>query len=205
MTVVFRWLRAPRDDAGHTLSEILVATTLMAFFMAIFTPAVLGIFSWTRHTEAVTTTQTALRVAMQRLDSEIRYASTISPPRQSSSGDWYVEYRTDSATGAARCTRLRLTAGAALQRVSWTAGAFRTTQPWTPLATGVAAPGAPPFDVAAPVGGPDRLRVRLLITADAADASTATAVDYSFTALNSIDQDGSAEDPADICQEGRPS
>ena len=192
----------PRDDCGSTLAEMLIGMTLMGVFMAIFTPAVIGIFDWTRRTETVTVSQSALRTAMERLDTEMRYAALITQPRQSGTG-WYVEYRTDNATGqAARCTRLRLTGGGVLQRISWTPGSWVEGAPWTPLATGVASGGTQPFDLTAPEGGPHRLRVRLTITQGGAAGAAATAVDFTFTALHSISADTTPT--ADACQEGRP-
>ena len=202
---MLRRVRTGRDDAGTTLSEVLVSMVLMSFFMAIFTPAVLHIYNWTRRTEAVTTSQTMLRIAMQRLDTEVRYASSINSPRLASSGDRYVEYRTDATTtGTVTCARLRLTAGGVLQRILWTEGGWSASQPWSQLATGVASASTQPFEVTAPIGGPDKLRVRLTVTQGGSATAAASGFDYTFTALNSIDPYDSGSAAAG-CTEGRPS
>jgi hypothetical protein len=208
--------RVPGGDAGRTLAEVVVGMALMGFCTLIFTPAVVHVFDWTGRAEAVGTAQSRMRVVLQRLDREIRYASEITEARQVG-GDWYVEYRGDGPVGAAGCTRLRLSADGQLQKLSWTEEHFDAARPWTPLASGIAPPqavtapstaqpSAQPFErLAAPDAGPDRLRVRVVVTEGGGARSAVTAVDFTFTALNSIRPADSSADPPEACQEGRPS
>ena len=205
-----------RGDAGYTLAELMVAVTLMGFCALIVTPAVVHVFDTVRRMEAVTTAQSRLRVALQRLDKEIRYASEISAARHVGD-DWYVEYRGDGAAGQAVCSRLRLSPDGTLQQLRWTERAFDAARPWTPLAYGVApqdedtdasasSSSAPPFQrLRALDAGADRLRIRLVVTEGGSAFAADTAVDFTFTAMNSLGEDEATVQGTEPCQEGQQS
>ncbi len=178
-----------REDAGLTLIEVLVAQAVLGVFMILFTAAAQQMFGTTNRTESLSTAQSQLQIALQRLDKEIRYASVIDPAGQV--GDtWYVEYLT-TVSGQPTCTGLKLADGK-LWRAAWPQSADRPSLTWLPLASGVAAgpdQKQDPFQTLA--SDPDvgvrhsRLRLHLSVAAGAgADAATAE-TNITFTAVNS--------------------
>jgi hypothetical protein len=100
-----------------SLIEILVGMGIMSVVGALFTSAILQVYRITGQVEGITRAQTQVRLATQRLDTEIRYAYGIAAPSTpaeaaASSGAWYVEFlRADASTGATECRQLRLEDG----------------------------------------------------------------------------------------------
>ncbi|WP_449063123.1 PulJ/GspJ family protein [Planomonospora algeriensis] len=218
-----------RGDAGISLVEVLVAMAIMGVLMAMVTAGIVQVYRVTGTVEAVSTAQSQLHTAFQRLDKEIRYASWIGEPGRDG-GAWYVEFagtapKTDGTApqaGAPECRQLRLDTGrGVLQLLRWTPGS-----PPAPGAAGqtlasyvVADDLAlnPPFQrqkagsltydasgasAAGPGFAPDyqRLRIRLTTRAGGGDRTGTANLDVAFTALNT-----SRKTPDDnICSEGRP-
>ncbi|HET6209323.1 MAG TPA: prepilin-type N-terminal cleavage/methylation domain-containing protein, partial [Jatrophihabitans sp.] len=111
-------VRASRD-AGFSLSETLVGMTIMTVFMAIFSSAMISMFTATNKTTTINDTATQLNVAFARLDKQVRYASAISTEGQSG-GSWYVEFLTTN-TGSPFCSQLKLDpTSQVLQERTWT-------------------------------------------------------------------------------------
>lgn len=96
-----------RDDAGTTLLEILVATSVMAIVMAMFTTGVVRMYRSAQITEAISTARSQLTVAFGRLDRQVRYARQLAREGVAN-GHWYVEYLTDPIGGPKRCGQLRV-------------------------------------------------------------------------------------------------
>jgi len=209
------------DDAGFSLVEVMVTMTIMSIMMVIFTGAILQIYRTSTATESLTTAQSQLRLAFQRFDRELRYASWVAEPGMVGTA-WYVEFAGPADAG---CLQLRLETApgggnasdgqGVLQLLRWTpgsppaAGASGQTIASQILTTGV----DPFFDLqtidetpyasaSADAVGTDfatdfrRLRIRLTTKVAAGTAE----IDTTFTALNS-----SRAHVTDDCSEGRPS
>jgi Tfp pilus assembly protein PilE len=174
-----------------TLLEVMVAAAILNVVFAIFTTGIVVMYKSTRVTEAVAVTQSQLNIVFQRLDREVRYASSVSVPSIAAddNGDWYVEYLS-TYTGTETCTQLRLhtlSAPPLLQRRTWTVGATPTNV-WGTLASGVTASGPPFVFIAADGSGSESQQLELHILVGAPGSTNSRASTISFTAVNtSID------------------
>ncbi len=92
-------------DEGTTLMELMVGMTVMAVFMAIFTAAVVTMFSSTNKTQAVVSSSTQLNLAFEHLDTQVRYATLID--QQVVTPTWSVAFQTDGPT-ATTCVKLMI-------------------------------------------------------------------------------------------------
>ncbi|MBM2619622.1 prepilin-type N-terminal cleavage/methylation domain-containing protein [Actinoplanes sp. LDG1-06] len=135
----------PRDDDGVTLIEIVFAMLIMGIAGSLFTVAVIQIYRSTNQVEASFDAQRQIEAMYVRLDTEIRYARSISDPAKVS-GDWYVEYLL-SVSNVDTCVGLRLnTTTGELQRRQWTKNIDPLVpSAWTVLASNVV--GTTPFTV----------------------------------------------------------
>jgi prepilin-type N-terminal cleavage/methylation domain-containing protein len=101
-------------DDGMTLMELMVGMGIMTIFMAIFTTAVVAMFSSTSKTQAVKNSSTELNTVFDRLDRQVRYASAIDQPIQTTISptnvEWSVAFRTDdpTSTTSATCNELKI-------------------------------------------------------------------------------------------------
>ena len=216
MTARARGGRRPRrgDDSGITLIEVVVAMSIMAVFMAMFTAAIVQVYRVAGSVESAATAQSQVHVAFQRLDLEIRYAEGISTPA-TVGADTYVEYLTTNS-GSATCTQLRWRAPtgglpAQLQRRTWTlssppAGMNDAAHPWRSLVSGltpVVVGGVPvaPFTLLPPADQYTfpQLRVRLAVEAGADRTAATRESDLTFAALN-----GTTSSQVDTCAAERP-
>lgn len=186
------------DDRGVTLVELAVAMSLMSAFLAMFTTGVVGFYRSANQTDAKFNAQSQVHIAFQRLDTEVRYASSISQEGTRSGGtDWYVEFLTTNI-GSPVCTQLRLTAGGLLQERRWAQGA--TPPAFNTLASGIS--GTHPFTrKAAGVDGYAFERLAVSVSASGGRDARARQINIAFTALNSTPD--TASDTA--CTDGRPS
>jgi type II secretory pathway pseudopilin PulG len=96
--------RSAGDD-GTTLMELMVGMTVMAIFMAIFTAAIVTMFSTTNKTQAVVNSGTQLNLAFERLDTQVRYATLIDQPTTVPTTS--VAFQTDGPTSTT-CTKLTI-------------------------------------------------------------------------------------------------
>jgi hypothetical protein len=188
--------------------------------MAIFTAGVIQVYRSVGTSENTATSQTQLRLALQMLDREVRYASGITVPSSTAvGGAWYVEFlAANPSTSQPVCRQLRLDSSGVLQQLTWTPGSPPTagTRGQT-LASQLDTPGGAvplPFDrqvagslpyaspsaSAAPGGAfsPDYQRLRLRLTARTGTMTTSS--DVTFTALNT----SRATKDSNVCIEGRP-
>lgn len=219
-------------DAGVTLAEVVVTLGIMTVVGALFTAAVAQAYRVTGTVDSRVQAQGQIRLAVQRLDQQIRYAYDITAPSTpeeaaAAAGTWYVEYLrvVDAATGAQQCNQLRLKNGALFLR-RWTPGAVTAGPPGAALASGIdmsvfatasAADATVPFQVQDASSYPyaqsparasfspefERLRVRLTTVVGRQSLSS----DVTFTALNTTrtTETSSTWPKADICRtEGRP-
>lgn len=203
-------LRTGPDD-GVTLMEMVIAMTITAMFMSMFTAAVLQMYGVLDRSDSTSVVQAQLNVAFLRVDREIRYAAGITTPGQGSGGstDWYVEYL-NTATSTCGQLRLHLATGdttKSLQMRTWGSAASPPSS-WTTLASGLTA--TTPFTVMAADDTSDFERLELVVTAQSGNGRTAASrlSDITFTALNSRPQtdpqtgDLVPIDPS-ICIQGR--
>lgn len=217
-------------DAGTSLIEVLVAMGIMSLVGGLFTSAILQVYRASNDVEAMTQAQTQVRLALQRLDREIRYAYGITTPSTvteagANPGTWNVEFlRIDAASGVAQCKQLRLKDGL-LRLRQWAPGAppsaaeagtvLASELDMSIYATASTGDQLVPFELQAPSSGstaatglsPDfqRLRVRLRVEVGAEPMSA----DTTFVALNAPrtteSTATSAGSRANACrQEGRP-
>ncbi|MFI7547848.1 hypothetical protein [Actinoplanes sp. NPDC049599] len=163
-----------KSDAGFTMIDVLVSTSVMVVVMALATAGILTMYRTANAVDAKSAAQSQLGLALQRLDREIRYAEGISEEYQVGT-DWYVDFLAVQGTKR-QCVQLRLS-GKQLSQRTWLYDQTPLTRTaWRPLADGITS--ARPFDRLPPsdVIGYQRLTLDLR---SGADANTAT-----FTALN---------------------
>src|SRR5207247_108877 len=115
-----RPLARPDKDAGITLVEVVVALSIMAFAMTMFTTGILQVFRAQNKTDSASNAQTRVNLAFLRLDKELRYSSDVSSPGKYNSVNWRVEYLITNS-GTAECNQLQLdVASGELQHRTWT-------------------------------------------------------------------------------------
>jgi prepilin-type N-terminal cleavage/methylation domain-containing protein len=197
-------------DEGFTMIEIMVSMSLMTFFMAMFTGAVLQMYKVSNKTQAVTNSSTQLNIAFERIDKQVRYASAISPPNQTKSvlGGWYVEF-VNTTSGTDTCYQLRVY-NSQLQERTWS-GTPTAPPTWFSLANGVVMPTSSPFSFNTAAGSQtaQRLTLSLATTASARDTVTTSQTKVTFEAMNSGQGTSPTNDGSSlICQNtgdgGRP-
>lgn len=99
------WSRG--DDAGVTLTEVIVAMSILSVVLALTTAGLVQMFRITSATETQAIAQSQIGRAVVRLDRQIRYASGISEPHLSGHGVQQVEYLVVE-TGKSTCVQLRV-------------------------------------------------------------------------------------------------
>jgi hypothetical protein len=103
--------RRVSGDEGTTLMELMVGMGVMSIAMAIFTTAIVSMFSSTSKTQAVVNSSAQLNTAFGRLDVQVRYASDIyqptRPPTGQSTPYWSVIFQTDDPTSTT-CRQLTI-------------------------------------------------------------------------------------------------
>lgn len=189
-----RRMRRVREgaEAGFSMIEMVVGMAIMGIFMAIFTGALISMFSAANSSQALSNSSQQLNVAFQQLDKLVRYASYIAVPGQGTDGNWYVEIEL-TAQPPSMCYQLRVNKTAdQLQMRNWNVTAGGAPTSWSPLASyvtnGGAAPGASqPFvlTVANATVTSEQLGFNLTAADGNGSGNTAsTSTNVTFTALN---------------------
>jgi hypothetical protein len=200
--------RRPGDE-GATLTELVVAMSIMSVILVIIVGATIQIYRSVNATESTTVARDQLGTGFRRLDKELRYASWVATPGKV--GDrWYLEYAT-----SAGCRQLKLD-GAVLSTASWDPATVKKPSGQQAIASELAlTQGADPFTVhlagslpfasaspgTAGVGrnfSPEHDQVRLRFTAETGTA--ALPFDVVFTAANT----SRLTSRLNPCSEGRP-
>jgi type II secretory pathway pseudopilin PulG len=182
-----------RDERGDSLIELIVGMTIMVVFLAMFSGTIVMISRTASHAEAVESTASDVNVAFLRLDKQVRYAASISKPGTAgAANDWYVEFLTTN-TGSSKCTQLRLATDLTqLQARTWTVteAGYSDLTAWTPYGNSVTGGGVtsastdPPFTlITSSPTSLERLNVQLVATSG--NPAVSSALDVTFTALNS--------------------
>jgi hypothetical protein len=200
-------------DEGTTLMELMVGMTIMTIFLAIFTTAIVSMFSITNKTQAVVNGSTQLNLAFERLDAQVRYANLIDS--QLAAPTWSVAFQIDAPTSTT-CRKLTMSPtvvreGIALSNLvertwtmpvnadgSWpTSGSYSATN--SVLASDVTpvAAAVNPFTVSTPVSGAllvppqqvdqvhQQLHLGLVAIGGNGRSLTKSFSEITFTALNS--------------------
>jgi prepilin-type N-terminal cleavage/methylation domain-containing protein len=102
-----RW-RSESGDAGFTMTEVIVALSVMSVAMALFGGGLLQIYSTANNGEALSLAAGQAHTAFVRLDRDVRYAYGISAPATVGATRTYVEYTTTTLNGTITCTQLRV-------------------------------------------------------------------------------------------------
>lgn len=199
-------------ERGTSLIELIVGMSIMTVCGAIFLGSAVTLSRVTAKTQAVTTTASQTNLAYLALDRTLRYASYVTEPGKSTSGNWYVEFR-DTTTGSEVCTQLRIdNSTKQLQRRTWST----TTTPVTPTAFRQISTGFTngtvakndkdqPFlllpETETSTVSHQRLVVTLLSASGSSGAASASRSSFMLTALNST----GTMTTGSICQQaGRP-
>jgi hypothetical protein len=192
-------------DDGTTLMELMVGMSVMTIFMAIFTGAVVTMFSSTNKTQALVNSSTQLNLAFEKLDLQVRYAVLIDQPIGPATSP-SVTFQTDDDPKVTTCRRLTIrsidaTSVLNLVEHTWKVKinpdgslAIGGTAFDTQLATGVvltAKDGTAviPFAVSTPNSGlgttMQQLRLRLVDLDGGGKSQTRSFTDTTFSARNS--------------------
>jgi len=181
-----RRLRQDDPEAGFTLLEVMISMVLMTFFMVLFTAAITQMFSMSNKVDAVTESSSQINVAFERIDKQVRYASSIDAPNTvKAPGGWYVEF-VNTASGTDVCYQLRVS-GSQLQERSWT-GTPALPPRWVPLASNVVMPASTPFTFSPAAGSQTAQRLKLSISSTSSTDSRTSATSQTvvtFEAMNS--------------------
>lgn len=214
--------RRAGGDAGMTLVELLVAMGIFTTVLAIFLGGLVVMTRGTVRADVIASSGDSVRLVVQRLERQVRYAEAVNLPGQGASGAWYVEFRTGAAvssSGAASCTQWRWDPSSQrLQTRTWRDAATATVPDWTTVITGVLADSADtarsyPFDVALATSAQPRQRLTLRLTVGNETAETSVDSETTFVARNSstssvsnTDADGDGQSDTQVCvaSAGRP-
>jgi type II secretory pathway pseudopilin PulG len=163
-----------------TLAEVLVSASLFVVVLSLVGAGMGQMVRSAGRAEALGVAQESLRLAWQRLQGDIRYATAIGVPVQvaSDASNWHVVFATPSA-----CVELRLDAAATnLDRRDLTAGTD-----WVTIGPGVtASAGVAPFTlVPATASGHQGLDVNLTMTSGGSRDSSVRSRTMQFSAANS--------------------
>ncbi|NKX93364.1 hypothetical protein HF995_08800 [Sanguibacter hominis ATCC BAA-789] len=123
---------ADRGDEGVTLVELIVALGVFTTVIVVFLAGIVSMTSNTARAVSVSDSGTVTRTVFQRLDKEVRYASSINRPGKGPSGAVYVEYLIQVVEGgkAPRCIQWRVSANRELQRREAAGAAGTSPGPW---------------------------------------------------------------------------
>lgn len=178
---------SPPGDAGLTLVDLLVAITIIAVFVTMFTATLGALRGSVASTHAISRTVDASTTAMGALGNQARRAMSISQPG-AAGGYWFVEW-SSVTPGVADCVQTRMGFGVLQQRTWNLAGDGQPVDMsgWNTVAHGVdATGGADPFTLH-PADGPfkqQRLTVRFTAAQDTADGPVQADVEETFTAIH---------------------
>ena len=210
--------RMASEDAGMTLTELIVGMFIMVIFMTIFTGAVVSMARTVNKVEAISTSSAQINAAFLRLDKLIRYSTAITTQNTGASGDWYVELDSvDNSAVVETCTQLRVDIVAKqLQMRTWTVpttntSSYASLSSWVPMANNITngavalgskdQPFTTPLALATAATHYQRLTVTLIAAGSGAGVAS-TRSNMTFTVLNSTTTPTTTTVP---CQQaGRP-
>lgn len=189
------------DDDGMSMIEMVVGMAVMMIFLGIFTGAMMMMSNSETKARTVSDTSSQLNTAFLWFDRNVRYASALSAPGTTISGDFYVELSNTGGTSET-CTQVRLhVANQQLQQRSWTVTGTTYTKlsAWQPIASNLTSTGTP-FVVPSRATGSEvhqQLGVSLTSTGGPGNAVTTSKSSFTLTAVNS----GAPGSASGVCQE----
>jgi type II secretory pathway pseudopilin PulG len=187
-----RRLRPPRGDGGFSLLEIMVGAGIMATVTAIATSGFTVMYNAVGRIDSATQAQTALLVAFNKLDHEIRYAQRITV-EGATTALYSVTYAIPDGSDQLTCIQLTLPkTGGALMRRQWTRPTtlVTPTAAFTAVANGLApkVSGSTPFVVTAGSADStkpfDTMELQVTSAVGIGARGTTRTYDLTFTALN---------------------
>ncbi|MCW2538669.1 MAG: hypothetical protein JWN95_394 [Frankiales bacterium] len=192
-------------DGGFSLTEVLVTMGIMSIFMAMFTTALVQMFGTSNKIDRISQSTEQLNLAFQRVDKQIRYASSMNAPNSiatGTTGPWYVEF-VNTATGNDVCTQLKLD-GTMFYERTWT-GTPASTPVFVPLASNLAPATSTPFSFYVATGTQTIQRLGLRLAASAGGTATSN-LSVTFAAMNSSQASTTNDGVSLVCQNagGRP-
>jgi type II secretory pathway pseudopilin PulG len=194
-----------RDEAGFTLIELIISTSIFLTIMGIITAAVVSMMSQTRREAGQSDNLDSARKIFQNLDKTARYANAITTPGIGSDGGSYVEYRTGNTNLQQTCWQWRYlpSTGVVSQR-HWSppligTGAVSATA-WIQEGNGVSLNGSTPiWSVTSPSATHQTLAVNFKTTHGGGPAISQNNL-ATYTAANT-----SSQTVTSVCTEvGRP-
>ena len=202
--------RACLRTAGFTLVELVVAMGLFAVLLAVLMSAIIGMIGNLRKTQGIADASGQARVAFDRLDRQLRYATAVNRPVLVGQ-DWYLDFATLNTSGQIECRQWRVEAATELlQQRTWTV-AQAAPPSWAGVATGVVNNPAsqPPFTfVAADAQNPtQQVTVDLVLTrganppGHAETRSTLVARNTDTTTATNADTNSDGVSDQQVCQE----
>jgi prepilin-type N-terminal cleavage/methylation domain-containing protein len=128
--------RPQSGSGGFTLVELVVAMGLFAMLLAVLMTAVVGMEENLRKTQGIADASDQARLAFDRLDRQLRYATAVNRPVLVGQ-NWYLDFSTLNMSGSKECRQWRLdSAGQLMQQRSWT-GTPAIAPAWVTAASGV--------------------------------------------------------------------
>lgn len=191
-----------RDDAGFTLTELVVAMSIFTVVIVISLAALRTMVDSTVRSTGVADSRVEAERLYNRLDKIAPYAAAINPAGQAA-GSWWIELRTDVDAGGQdpRCWQIRLDPTAdQVQMRHWVPGAPATVSVWRTIAADAAVrTGTAPFTMIPATS--TVARQRLVVAFDIAPVGApAYPVDTTFTARNTSPTTSTNGGTA-VCQE----
>jgi prepilin-type N-terminal cleavage/methylation domain-containing protein len=202
--------RQRHDDAGYTLTELLVSMAIFATLLALVTASTTTMFNSLRKQTGQTDNLDNSRKVIQLLDKQVRYANAINTPGTGTDGAFYVEWRSGNTNQQQTCYQWRwVSSTKVLQYRTWLPPLFGsgtvTATAWTQPGNGVSQSGATPLfsitpDATSVTASHELLTVMFVSTHGKPSKSTTSKV--SLTAANSAT---SSAPTTPLCNEiGRP-
>jgi prepilin-type N-terminal cleavage/methylation domain-containing protein len=196
------------EDTGFTLVELVVAMAIFSIFITVAISSVVGITRASSRVQVTAMSSSQELVVFQRLDRQIRYASSINFPGAGPSGNRYVEFRTpaDSAIGKVTlCTQWRFNVlTRSIQSRQWNDVVGSTATNWETELGNVADDGGStyPFKLK-PATNLGSAMQQLVLTLDTGNAAIkGAAISTTFVARNSSLQNSTSPSNADTLTAG---
>jgi prepilin-type N-terminal cleavage/methylation domain-containing protein len=217
MTAIRRVRRT--DDAGYTLTELLVSMGIFAVLLALVAASTTTMFGSLRKQTGQTDNLDNSRKVIQLLDKQVRYASAVNTPGTGTDGSLYVEWQSGNTGQLQTCYQWRWVPSTKLLQyrtysfLSATPDTITTQQTWVTEGNGISQSGSTPvfsitYAVVSPPPSPSPVvasheLLTVTFVSTHGNPAKSTTSNVSLTAANSATS--SAPTTAVCGQHGRPS
>ncbi|MBV9872428.1 MAG: type II secretion system protein [Frankiaceae bacterium] len=206
MLAELRARRADRD-AGFSLLELIVVTSIFGVIMAVITASVVQMMKQSTKESGTADNLDNARKVIQTLDRTARYANNINTPGIAADGNYYVEYRVGNTGQQQTCYQWRyMPSTHQVQYRTWLpplagVGAVTATS-WTIVGNGIYQTGATaPWSITASNAANVHEQLAVVFSSKHGAPSTTTSNQVTITGINTA----SSSPLASICNEvGRP-